>query len=107
MLPRPFILCRFRDNAPCAPASCLLLYSLLLGHMLGQFRAANDNALGIGPTLNQRNLNDDPDYDAHWASQLPAGRTGQPDDVARGLLYLVDNPYITGTTLMVDGGATI
>jgi 3-oxoacyl-[acyl-carrier protein] reductase len=65
------------------------------------------NALVIGPTLNQRNLNDDPDYDAHWASRLPAGRTGQPADVARGLLYLIDNPYITGTALTIDGGATI
>jgi hypothetical protein len=27
--------------------------------------------------------------------------------VARGLLYLIENPYITGTTLMIDGGWTI
>ena len=65
------------------------------------------NALGIGATVNQRNLNDDPDYDAHWGGVAPAGRAGQPEDVARGLLYLVENPYITGTTLMIDGGWTI
>jgi 3-oxoacyl-[acyl-carrier protein] reductase len=65
------------------------------------------NALGIGATLNQRNLNDDPNYDAHWGGVAPAGRAGQPEDVARGLLYLVENPYITGTTLMIDGGWTI
>ena len=65
------------------------------------------NTLGIGATLNQRNLNDDPDYDAHWGSVAPAGRAGRPEDVARGLLYLIENPYITGTTLMIDGGWTI
>jgi 3-oxoacyl-[acyl-carrier protein] reductase len=65
------------------------------------------NALGIGATINQRNLNDDPQYEAHWGSLLPAGRAGRPEDVASGLLYLVDNPYITGTTLMIDGGWTI
>ena len=65
------------------------------------------NALGIGATLNQRNLNDDPDYNAHWGGVAPAGRAGRPEDVARGLLYLIENPYITGTTLMIDGGWTI
>lgn len=65
------------------------------------------NALGIGATVNERNLNDDPNYDAHWGGVAPAGRAGRPEDVARGLLYLVENPYITGTTLMIDGGWTI
>lgn len=65
------------------------------------------NALGIGATLNQRNLNDDPDYDAHWGAVAPAGRAGRPEDIGRGLLYLVENPYITGSTLMLDGGWTI
>ena len=65
------------------------------------------NALGIGPVLNTRNLNDDPDYDAHWGGVSPAGRAARPEDVARALLYLVENPYVTGTTLVIDGGWTI
>ena len=65
------------------------------------------NALGIGATLNARNLNDDPNYDAHWGSVSPAGRAGRPEDVARALLFLAANLYITGTTLMIDGGWTI
>ena len=67
----------------------------------------NVNALGIGPTLNARNLKDDPDYDAHWGSVSPAGRAARPEDAARALLFLVANPYITGETLVVDGGWTI
>jgi 3-oxoacyl-[acyl-carrier protein] reductase len=38
------------------------------------------NALGIGATLNQRNLNDDPEYDAHWGDVAPAGRAARPQD---------------------------
>jgi NAD(P)-dependent dehydrogenase (short-subunit alcohol dehydrogenase family) len=38
------------------------------------------------------------------ASALPAGRIGQPEDVARAILFLAANPSTTGTTLLVDGG---
>jgi 3-oxoacyl-[acyl-carrier protein] reductase len=65
------------------------------------------NALGIGATVNERNLHDDPNYDVHWGGVTPAGRAARPVDVARGLLYLLENPYVTGTTLMIDGGWTI
>lgn len=73
---------------------------------LGPHRIAV-NALGLGAILNERNLNDRPDFEEHWAALSPAGRVGRPQDVARALLYLVHNPYVTGTTLMVDGGWTI
>ncbi len=73
---------------------------------LGPHRIAV-NALGIGAILNERNLNDNPRFAEHWAQVSPAGRVGYPADVARALLYLVENPYVTGTTLMVDGGWTI
>jgi NAD(P)-dependent dehydrogenase (short-subunit alcohol dehydrogenase family) len=38
------------------------------------------------------------------ASRLPAGRVGQPADVAQAILALIRNPFITGTVLHVDGG---
>lgn len=72
---------------------------------LGPHRIAV-NALGIGAILNARNLNDDPRFAERWGTVTPAGRVGQPEDVARALLYLVHNPFITGTTLTVDGGWT-
>ncbi len=34
-------------------------------------------------------------------------REGSPDDVARAVLYLVENEFVTGTCLVVDGGRTI
>lgn len=65
------------------------------------------SALGIGPTVNARNLADDPDYDARWGAVCPAGRAAQPEDMGRALVFLVENPYVTGATLMVDGGWTV
>ncbi|RQT62185.1 short chain dehydrogenase [Burkholderia cepacia] len=41
------------------------------------------------------------------AARLPAGRVGQPEDVANAVLYLASTPYATGSTVLVDGGGTI
>jgi NAD(P)-dependent dehydrogenase (short-subunit alcohol dehydrogenase family) len=38
------------------------------------------------------------------AAQLPAGRTGQAEDIASAVLFLAANPFTTGTTLLIDGG---
>lgn len=67
------------------------------------------NALALGATLNERNLADDPAYETHWASVIPTGRVGQPDDAAAALLFLASPgaAMITGQTLVVDGGWTL
>ncbi len=40
--------------------------------------------------------------------KIPLGRAGEPDDIARTVLFLVrDAPYITGQILAVDGGRSI
>lgn len=36
--------------------------------------------------------------------RLPAGHSGSPQDVAQAVLFLIENQYITGETLTVDGG---
>ncbi len=38
---------------------------------------------------------------------IPAGRTGQPSDVANAVIFLLENDYITGQVLAVDGGRAI
>ena len=67
----------------------------------------NVNAIGIGPIVNARNLQDDPRFGEQWAALLPAGRVGQPSDVARALLFMVENEFVTGETMMVDGGQMV
>lgn len=38
---------------------------------------------------------------------IPAGRFGESDDVARTIEFLLDNDYITGQVICVDGGRSI
>lgn len=42
---------------------------------------------------------------AATAAKLPAGRIGAPEDIAQAILLAAANPFLTGTTLDVDGGA--
>jgi len=44
----------------------------------------------------------------YLAAQTPAGKVGQPRDIAAGILYLVSDAarYVTGAELVIDGGYT-
>jgi 3-oxoacyl-[acyl-carrier protein] reductase len=66
------------------------------------------NAIAIGATVNERNLNDDPAYAEHWAGVIPTGRALQPADLANTLMFLTSPAaaMLTGQTLVVDGGWT-
>ena len=44
---------------------------------------------------------------ARAAATYPAGRIGQPEDIARQLLLLAGTDYATGTVVTLDGGASI
>lgn len=41
------------------------------------------------------------------AESLPARHVGTPDDAASAALFLMTNPFITGTTIELDGGGTL
>jgi NAD(P)-dependent dehydrogenase (short-subunit alcohol dehydrogenase family) len=43
-----------------------------------------------------------------WADSVPLGRIAQPEDIARGAVYLAseDSSFMTGSQLVVDGGQT-
>jgi NAD(P)-dependent dehydrogenase (short-subunit alcohol dehydrogenase family) len=38
---------------------------------------------------------------------LPARHRGKPEDIADAILFLMTNPYMTGHTLVIDGGAVL
>ncbi len=40
-------------------------------------------------------------------SRIPAGRIGTPEEVARAVLFLATEPFITGQVLAVDGGRSV
>ena len=41
------------------------------------------------------------------SASIPAGRVGNPEEIAKTVLYLMSNGFATGSTLYVDGGATL
>ena len=41
------------------------------------------------------------------AQEIPLGRLGKPEEIARMVLALVENPYVTGQVITVDGGFVI
>jgi pteridine reductase len=63
------------------------------------------NAVAPGPILWPTNDSFDELSRQRIISQTPLRREGEPDDIAKAVLYLlVDAPYVTGETLNVDGG---
>ncbi len=66
------------------------------------------NAVAPGAIVTERNLRDDPEYAEHWAAVVPLGRAGQPMDIAPVVAFLASDEasYITGQTLIIDGGVT-
>jgi NAD(P)-dependent dehydrogenase (short-subunit alcohol dehydrogenase family) len=41
------------------------------------------------------------------ATNLPVGRHGTAEDLAQGYLFAIDNPYVTGSIIDIDGGALV
>jgi NAD(P)-dependent dehydrogenase (short-subunit alcohol dehydrogenase family) len=41
------------------------------------------------------------------AKRVPLGRIGRPEEIADAILFLMGNDYVTGTTIAVDGGASL
>jgi NAD(P)-dependent dehydrogenase (short-subunit alcohol dehydrogenase family) len=66
------------------------------------------NAIGpglIATPLNER-ARQNPDYMANFATRIPMGRVGTPDDIAGPAVFLASDlaRYVTGITMPVDGG---
>ncbi|MBW8736287.1 MAG: SDR family oxidoreductase [Streptomyces turgidiscabies] len=68
----------------------------------------NVNAIAPGyiATDNTQALQDDPTRSKAILDRIPAGRWGNPDDLAGATVFLASNAasYIHGTTLPIDGG---
>jgi dihydromonapterin reductase/dihydrofolate reductase len=59
---------------------------------------------GIAPALIQFNPDDDPEYRRKALAKSALGIEPGAEVIYQSLRYLLDNPYVTGTTLTVNGG---
>ena len=62
---------------------------------------------GVIDTESMRDsFGNDPQIATHAAAQIPMGRFGTPDELANGVLFLASDEasYITGHSLLIDGG---
>jgi 2-dehydro-3-deoxy-D-gluconate 5-dehydrogenase len=71
-------------------------------------RGVNVNAIAPGyiATDNTQALRDDPDRNGAILARIPAGRWGDPDDMAGAIVFLASaaSDYVHGAVLPVDGG---
>ncbi len=49
----------------------------------------------------------EPEQEERRAAATLLGRVGSPDDVAEAVVYLAGAGFVTGTTLVVDGGQLV
>ncbi len=72
--------------------------------LLAKALAPQLRVVGVAPglTLTSHMLSDDKFQDLHKLS--PLGRSSSVDDVVATVLFVLLNPSITGTTILVDGG---
>lgn len=63
----------------------------------------------IKTNMSAKALDSDPARKQKVLSRTPAGKLGEPDDVAAAVLYIVSDAakYVTGVVLPVDGGNSI
>ena len=62
-------------------------------------------APGIVPVeRTQQFFKDHPEALEGWTDRIPVGRAGSVEEVARACMPLIENEWITGTILQIDGG---
>lgn len=72
--------------------------------MLAQGLAPFVRVVGLAPGLTMPSHMQSEDDFARTHALAPLGRASTPDDIANAALMLAENPSITGSSLVVDGG---
>ena len=97
-------------------ASCEAAYSATKGAVIALTKALAKelgpsgirvNCVAPGVILTDMCANVDPEILSEMAQESPIGRNGTPMDVAKAMLYLAEEEFITGHVLSVNGGYVI
>ena len=50
---------------------------------------------------------DPPEWQTDFIRRAPLRRTGRPDEIADAVLFLITAEFLTGQTLVLDGGRSL
>ena len=94
-----------QGNYTAAKAAVTAMSKSLAQEVASRNITVNCVAPGFIETAMTDKLNDD--QKARILTMVPAGRMGQGDEIAAGVVYLASNEasYVTGTTLHINGGS--
>jgi NAD(P)-dependent dehydrogenase (short-subunit alcohol dehydrogenase family) len=85
----------------------------LVRNLAVEWGASNVRVNALAPAIVRtdfaRKLWENPDIYAKAVARYPLGRIGEPDDVAGAAIFLASRAgaFITGQTIVIDGGVTI
>lgn len=97
-------------GAYCVSKAGVIMLTKVMASEWGQYNIrVNAIAPGLVQTKMSKVLWDNPDNYQAMIKRSPLGRIGQPDEIAGAALYLASDAssYMTGQTLILDGGAII
>jgi glucose 1-dehydrogenase len=99
----------FETNYAASKGGVLLMMTSLAQELAPAKIRVNAVAPGAIRTNINRPAWDKPEALAQLVKLIPYGRIGEPEDVAKAVLFLSSDlsDYVTGTTLFVDGGMTL
>ena len=78
-----------------------------------ELAAERIRVVGVAPGAIKTEINreewEDEESARKMLENIPYGRIGEPEDIARAVAWLVSDEadYITGTTIFIDGGMTL
>ena len=83
-----------------APHCAAKAAQAMLTRVLARALAPDVRVCGVAPG----SVAVEPEQEERRAAETLLGRVGSPDDIAEAVLFLAGAGYVTGTTLVVDGG---
>jgi NAD(P)-dependent dehydrogenase (short-subunit alcohol dehydrogenase family) len=83
-----------------APHSAAKAAQAMLTRVLARALAPDIRVCGIAPGP----VAVEPGQEQRRAAETLLGRIGSPEDISEAVVYLVNAPFVTGTSLVVDGG---
>jgi pteridine reductase len=93
----------FRPWRAFAPHCAAKAAQAMLTRVLAEALAPDVRVCGVAPGP----VAVEPSQTERRAAETLLQRVGDPSDVAEAVLYLARAPFVTGTSLVVDGGALI